>query len=86
MVMQKDGRVMRDLTVIGSALLVVLALIGAAYNVSVKVNSIDGKLDRNCRVLAAIQADARFLILEHSGSARGEFRQIFRNAAIESCG
>lgn len=64
-----------------------LALLGYIYTTGKNDNSIDNKLDRNCRILAVIQADSRFLIIEHTDNKEqaDAFREIFRKAASDSC-
>lgn len=74
-------------TVWASIAVAVLALLGGVYSIGTKASTIDAKLDRNCRSLASIQADTRYLIIQQSRAPSSQdFRQIFRHSAIEACG
>lgn len=67
---------------------VLLAIFGYVYSQGRANNRLEERLDRNCRILGQVQADVRFLIVQHGkhlGDAQA-FREIFQHAAIASCG
>lgn len=66
----------------------VAALLTYVYAAGREAAATQDRLDRNCRILAAIQGDVRFLILQRTENkaAAAAFRAIFRNAPTQSCG
>lgn len=68
---------------------IIITLIGGSLSLGQSVGSIGDKLDRNCRILSTINADVRFLIVEHSQleskKLADQFRQIFQSAGQERC-
>lgn len=74
--------------VLVSIAVVTLAILGYFYSTGREVSDINARLDRNCRILASIQADVRFIIVEHTSNNREaqSFREIFNRSAIASCG
>lgn len=83
----KEGFVGR-LTITVSVGVSVLALLGGVYSIASGITELSNKVDRNCRVLAIIQGNTRFLILEHTKDQRDakNLQEIFKAAAIEACG
>ena len=69
-------------------MLAVLALLGYVYTVGSAVSDVQSRLDRNCRILAVIQANTRFIIIEHTTSQESSkaFQEIFQRALVDSCG
>ena len=62
------------------------------YSNGQSASDTQSRLDRNCRVLVSIQADVRFVIIQHAadkahGTSQAEaFRELFRRAGFEACG
>lgn len=69
------------------AISAVAIMIGWAYTTGQAISDVQGRLDRNCRILATIQADVRFIIVEHTAkrSDAESFREIFKDSAIAAC-
>lgn len=83
MVMARNGTAGR----LGAWAAIVLSAVAMIVAGVTYANEINGKLDRNCRILAAIQGNTRFLLLKHEPrSSDTGLRQIFKASAIESCG
>lgn len=76
---------------IGAAIavvVVVLGILGYVYSFGQVSNSVEQDLDRNCRFLAIIEADAQFIIIKQTNTTAeaNAFREIFRNSTRDTCG
>lgn len=71
-----------------STLVAVAALLGYIYTSGMNDTNVDNKLDRNCRIMAAVQANTRFLIIQHTTNKfeADAFREIFQKAFENACG
>jgi hypothetical protein len=67
---------------------ILLPLLGYVYAQGRAIEGLNGRLDRNCRILAVVQANTRYIIIEHTATeAQADvFREIFNKALVDSCG
>lgn len=78
----------KNLSTIAAAAIAILAVLGYVFIFGRELENIKDRIDRNCRFLAVDEADTRYLILEHTTSkaSAAAFREIFKNAIIDTCG
>lgn len=73
----------------GGVLAIIATLFTFGLGINSQLNTLQAGLDRNCRVLATVEADVRYVIAQTA--PRDPFngrtlQRIFRNVAPELCG
>lgn len=83
-----DSKAIKNLTGALGAIIAALAIFGYVYTLGSALTNLDNKIDRNCRFLAIVEADSRYLIVQHIASDKEAktFREIFTNAIRDTCG
>lgn len=92
MVMDREGTAGRlaQWAAIGA---VALTLIAGVVSVTRSVGEIQGQLDRNCRLIAALDRDVRILVLLHveppsaggEGRVAEEISEILKKDGVDAC-